>query len=212
MPYPTNWAQIVVCGPNNQHPTLIETFTSWNFLFTGTLTSPFDIFFLYNDFGSWYQSWLGALQFSQNLNLFEINAYVNFPSGLVSHWQYANSLFVWTPLEVLPSYHGIILQTFAVGTTRRDRGRVRLPGIPKVFMHGSRLNGFGTFLWDNAISLFTPSFTSQGLTYTLVIPSFADGTAKPVLRVAYSARPGVIRRRQKPHRGVLRPPPFPLPP
>lgn len=212
MAYPTNWAQFILNGPADVQHGDRFCYTCFHFTWSGPLPLAFDIYQFHADVRNWLSFWFVGLTYARTFQQAPANVHVNLPTGLQSIWNYYRVIDAFAPADVFPLNYCLVLRLFAAGTSRRDRGRKFLSGLPKFAVVDGLVQGIGSLYIPALLFFYSPTFVSQGMTFQHVIPSWADDTAKPVVSVDFSRIPGNINRRKKNKTPPLSPPPFPLPP
>lgn len=125
----------------------------------------------------------------------DFQAYINTPSSIIfSGIGFITNLWDYGP--ALPSTKCVVFRTFAAGEGKRNRGRKYICPVPELYVGAEGiLNAAGLILYNATRNYLMTSFTSQGTTFTPVLVSYADGAAKPIVRVEVNSRLGNIKRR-----------------
>lgn len=107
----------------------------------------------------------------------------------------------------LPDRNGVIIQRFCNSTSRRERGRLIVPGIAASDVIDGHLNPAATANYDAAARTMASPVIDQGVVWTPVVASYASSAAYPITAMTCSGKIGVVMRR-RPRFSHFRPPAF----
>jgi hypothetical protein len=216
VPYPTQWAQIIVqlpaafpvYGGDSINPVCCLHFT-----YSPALPVGFSYYIWSLAIDAWVTPWLKRLVYDYAASDIVYQTYVNVPPGGVVNTLLGGFSF-FNVAAVLPGTHCVVMRLEATGYGKRNCGRKFLSTIRASFTKDGVLTNAGAVQASAAAALMLAPLVSQGVTFTLVIPSFADGAAKPVVRVRFDYRLGLVKRRgrQKSLSSYVGTTPFDLPP
>lgn len=196
MAYPSTWLQVSARFPVQIAPVGADIFPCLllQFVYSGGDFTDALLFDLRSALDSWIVAWMKPITCTNNVgDSIAYNAYVNLPTGVFFFGTASAGIF--NVADSLPASQGAIVQMWTGSYSRRQRGRKFFPCIPTSFVTAGMLNATGLAAYNSIVPIMLAPIVVGPITVQMVVASFADVAAYPIISGRVMTRLGLIKRR-----------------